>query len=134
MRQAKSIQSSQNYYHYLPMSQQNQNLSAAQLAALDLMIAHMQENGQTQLGNFWDAIVNSAEQAGTQAWVGPLTGMGDLGDAHPVASVINAADSVGPATPTTKDVSALVGKLNESGLQPQLTLENLIRIRNQFAK
>jgi hypothetical protein len=115
------------------MSQQ-QNLSGAQLAALDLMIAHMQENGQTQLGGFWDAITNTAENAATHAWAGPITGISGLDDDAFVPAIATAADMVGPATSTTEDVSALVGKLNESGLQPQLTLENLIRIRNQFTK
>ncbi|RWY49125.1 hypothetical protein [Mucilaginibacter gilvus] len=120
------------------MSQQNQNLSATQLAAIDLMIAHMQENGQTQLGGVWEAIVNAAQNAAGSAWVGPLTGVGNLDDAAvvaaPAAAMMATTGVAGQTTSTTEDVAALVNKLNEGGLQPRLTLENLVKIRNQFTK
>ncbi|MEO7212102.1 MULTISPECIES: hypothetical protein [Mucilaginibacter] len=151
---------------------QNQNLSAAQLAAIDLMIAHMQEKGETQLGGFWDSITDGIQAAasavGAAASVIAATAAtaanaaanavtvaaNAVADAVPAAveAVAEAAPAVAEAIveaapvvaevaaaalaahSTSEDVAALVNTLNKNGLQSHLSLENLIKIRNQYSK
>ena len=149
------------FTNHLSKMSQNQNLSAAQLAAIDLMIAHMQEKGETQLGGFWDSITDAVQSAASavsaaasvvaataataanaaaNAATAAATAVADAApavaeavvEAAPVVAEVAAAALA--ASSTSEDVAALVGTLNKNGLQSHLSLDNLIKIRNQYSK
>ena len=110
-------------------------LSKVQLAAVDFLIAHLEESNKDRLEpGFLGSIINDVSDfvnGFTQAW--QQTGFADTGwgDASVVsaAKAANAANAQ-PADPSnTQDLFAQL-----RNLQSQLTLENLQTIRNEHLK
>lgn len=133
---------------------ENQNLSKSELAAIDLMIAHMQENNKTELGGFWESITSAMETAATA--VSAAASVVAATAARAATAAVNAVAEAAPAVaevveavaPVVAEVAVaalaaqanldevknLANKLNDNGLEDLLTLENLIKIRNQYSK
>jgi Rod binding domain-containing protein len=127
-----------------------QNLSKSELAAIDLMIAHMQDNNKTELGGFWDSITSAVETAASvvssaaavvaaraaTAATAAATDVAEAAEAAaPVVAEVTPEAAVAALAMTDLDsVSGLVQKLNSSNVGSLLTLDNLIKIRNQYSK
>jgi dsRNA-specific ribonuclease len=130
--------------------EEKQNLSKSELAALDFMIAYMQDNNQAQIeGQFIGFLVSAARAVASAASavarvVAPVaaniadaaTRAADaITDAAPaVADVAEAVAAAGVADSDVQEVKELVNRLNSENIGDQLTLENLIKIRNQYSK
>lgn len=137
------------------------NLSKSELAAIDMMIAYMQENNQNKLGDSpgkaVSAITDSAITFANMCWAGTCgpnvaqavanvtgnqaTQANDTAvtQAHAIPNVttdslfglIGTGSSVG-GLQTQEVLRSLAGPLNNLNEQP--TLQNLIDIRNQYEK
>lgn len=105
---------------------ENQNLSKSELAAIDLMIAHMQENNLTQMGSFIDSIVSAVTSAAS-AVTSVVTAVAPVVTA--IAPVVMAVAGAA-AKEGANEIRGVVSKLND--LESELTLDNLIKIRNQY--
>jgi transcriptional regulator of nitric oxide reductase len=116
-----------------------QHLSKTELAALDLMIAHMQENKKEELGSFIDDIVDAVSAAAAAVSAGAAVvaarAATAIAEAAPVAEeVAEVAAAAMAAHANTAEINELLKKLNSDKLKGQLTLANLIKIRNQASK
>jgi hypothetical protein len=172
MRQAKIIKkSSQSLFSLNQNKMQNdkQNLTKSQLAALDLLIAHMEENQGKPLsfiGSIVDAVssvakavnnvatnavvaaTNAATNAVTDTVTDAINATNNLTravifavptmfqaitDAAPVVSAL--AQMAAATAAGVNDPKALQAGGNPlQGLEKNMTLENLIKIRNQYTK
>jgi predicted component of type VI protein secretion system len=148
------------------MNEQNPNLSKSELAAIDFMIAYMQENNKTQLEGFWDSITSGVQAAASAVAAGAAVVAAKAATAANAAAsavtdavqaavpaVVDAAEVAAPVVAEVAEVAApvavaailmaevnpnelssVVTQLNGKGIGSQLTLENLIAIKNQYAK
>lgn len=173
------------------MESNEPKLSKSELAALDLMIAYMQDNNQTQLGGFISSVVNAVTSAASfvaDVAVDAATAVADAAvvsaTAVADAAVVSATAVAGVATDAAKGVASAAtavadaavavastdfvqdvakdavkaavvavvsslateqdksdlnevekaAKLMREEVEPQLTLENLIKIRNHYSK
>lgn len=134
------------------MSDQKHNLSKSELAAIDFMIAYMQDNKKTELQGFWDSIVNVVNDAAksvTNVVSTVAQGVTDVANtaAQAVTNTVNAAgvkgekDSFFQATGPSFGIGVFGDQLNsiakslQDGDAPQtIKLDDLIKLRNQANK
>ena len=118
------------------MSDKKHNLSKAELAALDFMIAYMQQNNKTQLGGFIDSIVdavtNVANKVADVATNAAQQATNIVNTATNAAQ--NVANTVANAVGGVKGTEAqsFLQKFHDENLHEEVTLEELIKIRNQY--
>lgn len=128
------------------MAEKKPHLSMSELAAIDLMIAHMQKTKQPNLGGFIDSIISAVEVAATavsaaasvvaataaRAAVAAANGVAEAAPA--IAEVAEVAAAAGVSKATPEELNALIKELNKNGLESFLTLENLMDIRKKHTK
>lgn len=122
------------------MSDQKHNLSKSELAAIDFMIAYMQDNKKTELMGFWDSIVNAVSDAAnavTNVVSTAAQGVTDVANtaANAVTNVVNAAGGGPRAEANLGDSLQSVMKSLQDGDAPKsIKLDDLIKLRNQATK
>lgn len=129
------------------MQNDKQNLSKSQLAAIDLMIAHMEEHkGQPMsfISSIVDAVTHVASSVANVATNAATDVTQAVTNAAP--AVVNAITAAAPVVTAVAQLAAATAAattdakgLQSKGdpmktLQNNLTLENLIKIRNQHTK
>jgi hypothetical protein len=136
------------------MQNDKQNLTKSQLAALDLLIAHMEEN-KGQPMSFIDSIVNAVTDVAhavtnvaTNATNVVTNAATDVANAvvNAAPAVVNVLTAAAPVVTALAQVAAATAvAINDpkalqaggnplQGLEKSMTLENLIKIRNQHTK
>ncbi|WP_394758265.1 hypothetical protein [Flavobacterium sp.] len=111
------------------------NLSKSELAAIDLMIAQLEENGTTEFKSFISSIVSAVSDiasAVTNVATNAATAVSDIATA-----ACPAVQIVAQVCPMVAAAGAEVSKMdglnaiNESGLDKVLTLDQLKAIRQK---
>lgn len=128
------------------MAQNQPALSKDQLAALDLLIAHMQAQGATELGSFIDGLVHSitnavtsvahhVTKAATDFSHGNIThGLTQVAKTAPAAlTTVTQVAEAGTGAMAQGDLEALAASIGESdAVMKGLSLDDLIRLRAQY--
>ena len=103
------------------MSEQKQNLSKSELAALDLLIARMQENGAPQYLNLCIGLGALAAVSAAAAVVGAA------------ASVVSAVTAVtSSAAADDNKLRAITDMLEGKDVPVNLSLDDLVKLRSQL--
>lgn len=121
------------------MSDQKHNLSKSELAAIDFMIAYMQDNKKTELMGFWDSIVNAVSDAAnsvTNVVSTVAQGATDVANtaANAVTNVVSAAGGGVKGENPGDALQSMVKSLQDGDAPQSIKLDDLIKIRNQANK
>jgi signal-transduction protein with cAMP-binding, CBS, and nucleotidyltransferase domain len=113
-----------------------QILSKAELAALDLMIAHLQENNKEQMGDFIESAIVAVQNSANQIGILTNTDAVQIESAAyaSITPTVAAAAMTGTIHASPAEINALIQKLGSDDLKSKLTLSNLMKIRNQYSK
>jgi hypothetical protein len=101
------------------MADQKQNLSNSELAALDLLIARMQENGAPKFLNLCVGLIGAVSAAAAVV--------------SAAAAVVTAVTAVtSSAAASDNQLKALTDFLDEKTVPVNLSLDDLVKLRSQL--